>query len=429
MNRKNSRTFAGLMILISIIFLSCSKKNLGYGIILWSDNESLYQNGQNISVISESELADVYLISSINNPEPYQIERWRVAFFEDLALAKEKSKSISEFNTIYARNLKDGLLIRKEPGIDSERAYKLRKDQILKVYGRTKDISTIGQYEGYWYQVITEEGISGYCFDHYLDIYDSSINPEKIENPAEILIQSAFSQIYHPSNFIKMIKNSAINLNELKPQTGLFPDLENKNLKIVTKVYSINFPWDTPNLVDKRSFSIGDDGLIVHVLSNTRLQLVYYYEDQKVITTYQVIEDIEDIILAESERREAMYNSLLEAGTNFSSNAYGNIVMQIGGNFSWTNYDRLVPQIIPAGSEGTGRIRFDKFISTPLEEEYSGIITFNFKYGERTIAINFLYSLDGKRLRLTYVPENDINDLNIVSKKSISPVVIAFSTD
>ncbi len=428
MNSKHIRIITGLIIII-LTFVSCNKNVLGYGTVLWSMDENSISTGQYITVISESELADVYLISVESSNDPVQIDRWRVALFEDQIQAEKNSKTVTEFKNIYARNLKDGLLIREEPDINSDRAYKMRKDQILKVYGKSSEISTIGQYEGYWYQVITEDGVTGYCFDHYLDIYDSSINPDEKENPAEILIKTAFSKIYHPSSFIEMIKDSAIDLRYFTPRTGLFPDLENKNLKIVTNNFSINFSWDSPALVDKRSFALGEDGTVIHVLSENKIQVSYFYEDQKIITTYHVIEGLEDIIVTEAERREDLYNSLIEAGTSFSSNAYGNIKMQIDGSFTWENYDRLVPQIIPVGSEGSGKISFNNFITYELKEEYTSIISFNFKYGDRIIPINFLYTLDGKKLRLTYVPEKDINDKNIVSKKSISPVVIAFSAN
>jgi len=428
MNIKYIKTVASLFI-ISIFFLSCSPKTIGYGTIIWSPDETQFQTGQNVTIISESELADVYLISDGSDNDPFQIDRWRIIFFEELTQAEKFSKSVSEYTNIYARNLKDGLLIREEPDINSQRAYKMRKDQILKVFGRTEEIANIGQYEGYWYHVITEEGVSGYCFDHYLDIYDSSISPEEKINPAIHLLETAFTKIYHPSNFIDMISSSAINLKEFTPKVGLFPDMENKILKITTSSYTLNIPWDNPVLVDKRSFSIGEDDYIIHVLSDRKLQINYYYEDQQVITNYFVIENIEDILLSEIERRETLYNQLLEAGTNFSSNAYGNISMGIDGSFKWSNYDRLVPQIIPAGSEGTGKIRFNKFITDQLKEEYTGIISFNFKYGDRIIVINFLYTLENKKLKLTYVPENDIDKLSIVHKKSISPVVLAFSAD
>lgn len=427
MNRKYLRLVTGFFI-IFITFTSCSQKVLGYGIILWAPEPGLFSNGQTVTIISESELSDIYLLNDGNSEESTRIERWRVEFFEDEEFAHIRSKNILEYKTIFARNLKDGLLIREEPNINAQRVYKLRKYQIIKVYDRTADISTISQFEGYWYQVITEEGIKGYCFDHYLDIYDSSVKPEEKVNPAELLLETSFDKIYHPSAFVDMINDAAIDLKVFKPQTGLFPDLENRSLKIVNNRYTLVADWDYLTLIDKRSFELGESGVEVTVISDTRLQVSYYYKGEKVITNYVVIESIEDIIIAETERRETLYTSLFEAGTSFSSNAYGNIKMQFDGSFSWTDYGRLTPQIIPEGSDGTGKIRFDKFLSTALNNEYTGIISFNFKYGDAFIPINFLYTLENQKLRLTYVPENDINK-NIVRKKSISPIVIAFLAD
>jgi len=426
MNRKNYLHLIILLIIL-ITLISCAKKNIGYGTILWSDNEGLFSTGEIVSIISQSELADVYLIKNDNSTEPVQIERWRVSFFDELSQAEDYSAEIIKYKTIFARNLKDGLLIRKKPDINSDRVYKMRKNQILKVYGKTDTIATIGQYEGYWYKVITEEGTKGYCFDHYLDIYDSSISPEKKINPAEVLMTKAFTKVYRPSGFVDMINKKAVNLKLFDPKIGLFPDPENKKLNLRTSSYSITFTWDKLSLVDNRSFSLGDNGVVVHVLPDSKLQLDYYYQDQKKFMIFSVIEDMDDIILKETERREALYTSLMEAGNNLSSNAYGNIKFDINGSFIWTGYNKLVPQIIPSGANGSGKIRFDRFISDDLKDEFTGIISFYFNFGEKQIPVFFLYTLEDKKLRLTYVPEKDIDSMDIVSKKSISPVVIAFT--
>jgi len=426
MNRKNYLYFAALLFIL-ITLISCGKKNIGYGTILWSDNKGLFSTGEIVTIISQSELADVYLIKNDNSTEPVQIERWRVSFFDELSQAENYSAEIIKYKTIFARNLKDGLLIRKEPDINSDRVYKMRTNQILKVYGKTDTIATIGQYEGYWYKVITEDGTNGYCFDHYLDVYDSSISPEKKVNPAKLLMTKAFSQVYRPSKFIDMIKNNAVNLKIFDQKIGLFPDPDNKKLNLLTSEYSITFTWDKLSLVDNRSFSLGENGAVVHILSDSKLQLDYYYQDQKKTMLFVVIEGMEDIILKESERREALYTAFLEAGNSMSSNAYGTIKINIDGSFSWTGYDKLVPQIIPTGSNGSGKLRFEKFVGESLKEEFTGIISFYFNFGEKQIPVYFLYTLEEKKLRITYVPDKDINNLGIVTKKSISPVVIAFS--
>ncbi len=427
MNSKYIRIIVTTSLLLLILtFSSCGKKYLGFGTVLWSDKEESIQTGQVVTIISESELADMYLVNDGTGEESVQMERWRVSFFEEKDQAEENALEVLKYKTIFARNLKDGLLIRERPDINSQRVYKMRKDQIIKIYGKIESVSTIGQYEGFWYKVLTEDGIAGYCFDHYLDIFDSSVKPEEKVDPAELLMESAFTGIYYPAAFVDMINKKAIDLSLFKPQTGFFPDPENKNVKIVTNGYSVTFKWETLSLIDKRSFELDDSGLEITVFSDTKLQVRYYYQDEKVITNYVVIENIEDIIIEENERREALFTSLIETGTNYTSSAYGQISIGTDGSFSWIGYQRLTPQIIPDGSGGTGKIRFDKFLSPSLREEYTGVISFEFKYGEEYIPVNFLYSLEERKLRLTYIPENDFEE-KIVRKKSNSPIVIAFS--
>ena len=418
---------SGLLVLVLTIS-SCGKNYLGYGTVLWSDREDLIQTGDIVTIISESDLADVYLVNNGTSEESIQLDRWRVAFYEERIYAEEKAEEVLSYKTIFARNLRDGLLIREKPDINSQRVYKMRKDQIIKVYGRMENISTVGQYEGFWYKVLTEDGIAGYCFDHYLDIFDSSVKPEEKVDPAQLLMASAFTGVYYPSEFVDMINKKAIDLTLFNPRTGFFPDTESKSVNIVTNSYSLTFKWENLSLIDKRSFELMDSGLEVTVFSDKKIQARYYYQDKKVISNYVVIENIEDIIIAESERRENLFTALLETGTNFTSTAYGKINIMPDGSFSWDGYQRLSPQIIPDGSSGTGRIRFDKFLSSSLRDEYTGVISFYFDYGEESIPINFLYTLERNKLRLIYIPGNDFEE-KIVRKKSNSPIVIAFSAN
>lgn len=428
MNIKYIWILTSFLIVVIVTFTSYSQKKLGYGTILWAEENSLFSTGQTVTIVSESELADLYLVKDGSSGESTQLERWRVAFFKEKALAEERSKTVLEYKTIFARNLKDGLLIRKNPSINSQKVYKLRENQLIKVLEKATNITTIGQYEGYWYQVITKEGVTGYCFGYYLDIYDSSVKPEEKVDPSELLIKSAFDKNYHPSSFIDMINDQTIDLELFKSKIGLFPNMESKSLRIVTRGYSISVDWELLKIIDKRSFELGETSVEVTVISDTQLQVGYYYKDKEIIDNYFVIDSIEDIIKSETKRRETLYNSLLEIGASFSSNAYGNIKIQPNGSFTWIDYDRLIPQIIPNGSDGTGRIKFNKFLSPDIKDEYTGIISFNFKYGNSFITINFLYTLVDKKLRFTYVPENDITN-NIVRKKSISPIVVSFSAD
>ena len=105
MNKKNYLYFTVLLLII-LLLISCGKKSIGYGTILWSGNEEIFSTGETVEIISQSDLADVYLVKNKDSKDPVQLERWRIAFFDELSQAKEYSGKIMKYRTIFARNLK-----------------------------------------------------------------------------------------------------------------------------------------------------------------------------------------------------------------------------------------------------------------------------------------------------------------------------------
>ncbi len=417
-------------IILTMISLlpSCKQKILGYGVLLWSPNENILTTGSILPVVSESKINDTYTIKIINSKELIEIPKWRIKVFETEADAKKTAEKTTKYKTIFAHNLKDGLLIREEADVTSPRVYKMKKGQIVKIIGRTEDIKQVGQYNGFWYNVLTEDGTEGYCFDHYLDVYDSSIPPEKQIDPAEKLIAGAFSKNYHPAQFVSMIKNSTIVLDSFKPQIGLFPDLQNKTVTVTTGQYSVKYTWDRPVLVDKRTFELGDTNFEVSVLSDTHIRATYRHEGEKIITDYYVIDNMEEIISGEMDRREALYETLLNGGTSYLSNAYGTIQFYGSRNFTWKNYSRLVPQVIPENAGITGKIYFDIFISPDISSDNDGVLTFHFSSAEKKVDVYFMYKLSENKLKLTYVPDSYILN-HLVVRRTASPLILAFKAE
>ncbi len=412
-------------VLALIVLTSCSEKYIGYGVLLWSPDEKIVSTGSVLPVLSESRINDSYMVKQKKGKNILELPRWRVKLCDTKTEASQAAKTILKFKTIFARNLKDGLLIRKEPTVTSPRVYKMKKNQIIKIIGRTNTMKNVGPYTGYWYNVLTADGVSGYCFDHYLDIYDSSVPPEKQVHPAQELLKEAFSKNYHPALFVTMIKNATIILNSFKPQIGLFPDMENKTVTITTPTYKKTYTWEKPILIDKRSFSINNDGLEVSVLSDTHIRVQYHYEGGKIITDYYVIDNMEDIISSEMDRRTALYERLSKNGIPYKSSAYGTISFFSNRNFSWTNNGRLIPQVIPKASGNTGKVYFDNFISPDLKTDADGVITFVFISGKKENAVNFLYTLSENKLKLTFVPASYIQK-NLVVRRTVSPLILAF---
>lgn len=415
-----------IMILVSLLSVSCGKKYIGYGVLLWSPNEEILQTGATLPIISESKLNDTYTVQKSDSKEQIELPKWRLDVFETEEEAGKNGETVAQYKTIFAHNLKDGLLIRETPDVTSNRVYKMKRGQIIKIIGRTDKMAEVGQYTGFWYKVLTEDGIKGYCFDHYLDIFDSSIPPEKQVNPAEVLMRKAFSQNYHPASFTTMLKHSSIILSYFKPEIGIFPDIENKSIKVTTNSFTKTFSWDELVLIDKRTFELGDSGFEISVISDNHIRVVYPYEGTKMRGDYYVIDNMDEIIAAEMDRREELYQQLMNETKPYESSAYGSITFFGGRDFRWQNYERLVPQIIPQDAGETGKISFDTFISPDIETDSDGVLTFIFNSGTGKEYIYFLYTLSEGKLKLTYIPSTYISE-HLVKRVTSSPLILAFN--
>ncbi len=414
------------LVLIALV-TSCKEKYIGYGVLLWSPNENIVSTGAVLPVISKSKINNSYSVKGTNGKGTLELPTWRIELYEKETEASRAAQNVIKYKTIFARNLKDGLLIRKGPKVSSSRVYKMKKGQIIKIIGRSESMKNVGQYTGYWYNVLTQDGTKGFCFDHYLDIYDSSVPPEKQVNPAQELLTAAFSKSYHPALFVTMIKNETIVLHSFKPQIGLFPNLENKTVTITTPAYSVTYSWEKPVLIDKRSFSIGDDSLEVSVLSDTHIRVQYQHEGEKILSEYYVIDNMEDVISNEMDRRTALYESLSKNGSTYVSSAYGTINFYSNRDFSWKNNSRLIPLVIPKNSGNTGKVYFDTFVSPDLQADADGVITFSFTSGIKKTDVNFLFKLSENKLKLTFVPGSYIQN-HLVVRQTASPLILAFQT-
>ncbi len=77
----------------------------------------------------------------------------------------------------YARVTADGLRVRADWSLDAEVLTGLDMDDIVPVFARSSSRQVIGEMDDYWYQVEAPDGITGWAFGAFLDLferYDSS---------------------------------------------------------------------------------------------------------------------------------------------------------------------------------------------------------------------------------------------------------------
>ena len=133
--------------------------------------------------------------------------------------------------------------------------------------------------------------------------------------------------------------------------------------------------------------------------------IVIQYSDEKgrpFSYNFTTIGDsIENLILAETERRRAVYEQLLEFGTDFSSSNYGTLQFLENGTFIWSGYQRLVPDVIAENSGTTGTIEFCYFLDDSIRNAYDGVITFVFDRSKKRSSFMYKMELDGLRFEET----------------------------
>jgi len=135
---------------------------------------------------------------------------------------------------------------------------------------------------------------------------------------------------------------------------------------------------------------------------------------------------VDDIILQESTRREALFRSIYEQGPVYVSNNYGTLTFQEDGRFTWTGNMLLAPQVIPASALGTGSLDMRLFLAGALSDRYAGAFTLRFDgIGGTRVNVDFMYSLDTQGFRIEYVPQTSLDGITVVRRAS-SPLVIYF---
>ena len=137
---------------------------------------------------------------------------------------------------------------------------------------------------------------------------------------------------------------------------------------------------------------------------------------------------MDDLIAAERERRDRIYESLRESGAALQSSAYGEVLLEPERRFRWSGFERLVPGVIPADAAGTGTIEFRLHLARALRAQYSGALTMAFDRGGGAgppASVDFVYARENEGIRLVLAGDIDEEQL-LVQGAAATPLVIYF---
>jgi hypothetical protein len=432
--------------MIILGFSSCSRL-LGWGVLLWSLEDPAIPSGTVLPVYIKSNIDQVWVAGipeAFRDPgdeiDKFEIPLWQLELAGGKRAAEKRAEDFSGFALSYAETMQDGLPIRDNPDNGARRVYRLKMGQIVKILAQVPGnpaISASGEpLPGAWYQVLTEDGTTGYCFSYRLSFFEHGGGPLAItrteEEEEDPDLDMVLSKTWSPDWYGAMVSSRKIDLEDLSKQWRFSPGQDSGIAHIYLPDLDRTFSYTGIRAQGNRSWLFEGAPLQMSLRSDTTLA-VQYIEDGGTPRTLLFIAlsmDVKDLIIQETERRAALFQTVYTGGPVFASANYGTLSFSEGERFSWTGYDRLVPRIIPPSASETGKVVMGLFLADSLGNRYGGAFSLTFDginkgASEAGGTVHFLYSMDKQGLRMEYVSPEDIEGVT-VTRRAASPMVIYF---
>jgi hypothetical protein len=369
--------------------------------------------------------------------DKFEIPLAQFEFLGSRRKAEQRVQAFAPYTLTYAENLQDGLPIRDATDNSARRVYRLRGGEIIKILAQVEGNPAVGAsgepLPGEWYQVMTEDGIMGYCFSYRLKFFEHTggvlaVEQEVEKEEEDPELDLVLSRTWSPDSYGTMLNNGRINLGELSRRWRFSPGQDTGIAHIYTSSLDQSFPYTRIRRNGTGSWYFEGTNLQMSLRSPSAL-VVQYTETGGVLRALSFVTlpaDIDDIIEQETTRRGNLFAAIYAEGPVFTSTYYGTLSFGGEGAFTWTGNDRLVPQLIPPYAAAYGSIDMDLYLAPDLRERYDGAFTLRFASETRgEIPVRFMYTLDGQGLRIEYAPDTSMDGI-LVARRSSSPMILYF---
>jgi hypothetical protein len=427
MNRR--LVLLGCLLLFALLLGSCARGQ-GYGVVLWAPQGGRLANGEQVSVVRQSESAKTVTVRSSRVKGTFELDSWRLLPVLSRERAQAEAAAYAPYVATFAYAQRDGLPLREEPSQEARRVYKLREGQVVKVLVRGEQKVLIASYEDYWYRVLTDDGYQGWCFGYFLPVFQSAGDPLgeaaalKARDP---LLEALLSTRWRPEYFQEMVDKGRIDLERFSPEIGffLYPDRKQAELSLP----GFHERWDYRDIanVGPGRYLIAGPELRVVMSGLERMVLTYPRKDQQLAQVFiNFTGDMDKVIEAEKARRQELFLVFLKRGQVMTSSAYGRIRLQEGMRFRWDGFGRLADQVFLRPVSGEGVVDFPYYLGSDLASSFDGVITFRFvEYGPAQ-GTSFAYKFDAGGVRFVFLRAQAIQDGEATALEA-SPLVIYFS--
>ena len=442
---RTARALAPIALLAAIVALltACQERRVGWGVVLWAPQEGI--DGSVLSISGESDIQDVYRYTDAETVR--EIARWRVRLFTDRQQAEAFAVSYRDLVHTFGYAARNGLPIREAADARSALLYRLREGEAVKIIGRGEGPVTVGDYRNFWYQVLTADGTQGFTFGEFLLLFETGEDPQAAADRLlgeEAELERITGVAWRPQYYADMLLRRRIDLTRLNDTYGFTVEPGSRTVPTAGEVppqgagglarmrlpeLDLAFAFDRIDRIGEEVFVLHGSG--VRIVSETEWSIMvsFQYEGRLQTQKFVVLDaDVQDLIAAERERRDRIYEALRESGPTLRSSAYGEVLLEPSQRFRWSGFERLVPGVIPADAAGTGTVTLRLHLSRPLRAEYSGALTMAFDRGGEAAppaAVTFVYARDEEGIRMALAGDVDEEQL-LVLGTAAPPLVIYF---
>ena len=420
------------IIITAVTLISCADRPESWGVVVWAPEESEVETGTVVPVYDTSQLNKTHLIRVEPGKPAFDIDQWRLLTYRKKRDAESYAAEYASWTDVYARVGLDKLRVRESPDAESAQQYKLRSGEIVKITGRIDEPSTVGDYVGYWYEVLTEEGVRGYTFDEYLEIRTAEeLATEETIDDSDEFLERFFGTVYRPDSYREMVRTGRYDLPRFLTSYGVFADEANRTIEIVTEDHYTKIEYDRIMRPNEDSYAFEGTSLILTVHPGNWFNMAYANEAGERYSKDFVYfpGDIETLATRELDRRQFVLEGLIEDGNTLESSAYGTLHIREDSTFEWESFDRLVPAIVSQDATGVGTVEFSLYLAEDAAVEYDGTVVFDFALDDSEVTVEtvrFLYTFGGGGIRFTLVPESAVDEI-VVRTSSPSSTILFFT--
>ena len=419
-----------LAVVVTAIMLAagCGAGTQGFGVVLWPPDDSALEFGSLVEVTGSSDIESTYTVRTPEEGDTLTTPQWRIELFGSEEQARQFADDYEAYAETFAAAERQALPVRAEQDRTSQIVYRLRQGEEVKIVTRSDQPSDEAGFVDYWYEVLTRDGTRGWVFGYHLSgVSETGETTQRRGVADDPLLKRFLTTTWRPTYFAEMLSSGRVDLERFRAEFGLFPDPENRELRLSLPEQSATFSYDGWSRGRAREFvAEGAQFSVLVRQARDSISVQYTIDGEGYNIAMQSIErDIQEIRSQEQSRRDALYESLRSRGSRLVSDAYGTIRLQEEQEFRWEQFGRLVPQVVPAAAGATGRVRFDHFLTDELSESYEGALSFRFTAVEDQPVV-FLYEYVSGGVRMAHVPRENIEE-KLVRRESLSPVIIFFS--